>query len=189
VHLFRQSHWLAIVRGEDPAGIVDRQGVAESFLTMVAEANSAEHRVVVADLPNAINAAGLKTRLSWRAGLAAPLWFSPEGPVYRPDEMQLSDFDGHIHLGPRLPSLKSKSWTLWLNSGLSSDETHSASNLIEIPVADEIDNNSAVMVRADGVVIRNPEKTNSEIMTSTRILGSLATEIVLLKRQSGGAGA
>jgi len=187
VHLFHQSHWLAIVRGEDPAGVVDPLGVAESFLSMVGEANSAEHRVVVADLPSAVNTAGLKTLLSWRAGLATPLWFSPEGPVYRPGEMQLSDFDGHIHYGRRLPSQKSKGWALWLNPDFSSNPEPLSSNIIEINVADEIDTDSAVMVRADGVVIRHPENINSEMMTTKRILGSIAHRIVELKRQSKGA--
>lgn len=184
VHLFRQSHWLAILRGEDPSGLVDPLGVAESFLTMVGEANTAQHRVVVADLPSAINAAGLKALLSWKAGLAMPLWFSTEGPVYRPGEMQLSDFDGRIHFGAEMPDIKEGQWLVWLNSGEIHNQKTSLRNIIEIPVANHFENLSGQMVRGDGVYIRSPDIENTGLIRAETLFGHLCDFIVQLQLNS-----
>jgi formylmethanofuran dehydrogenase subunit B len=159
VHLFRNSKWLSIVRSEDPHGLIDPVGVAESLTALISEQNNPEHRVVTTEIPIGLNAAGLKSVLSWRTGLNLPVYFSPEGPVHRPGEISLSDFELVLAFSDRPAQWLAQCSNatilrFWSKSVEQTSSKHGQS--LHIPMAPPGLGKQVTVVRADGIAISIP---------------------------------
>ena len=181
VEIFQKSKWLTWLRSEDPQGLLDPVGIAESITTLIKQANTGRRRMVMAEVPQGgLTPAGLKAVLSWRTGLAAPMWFSPEGPVYRPGEFSADDANLVVSFGDR-PTLKTGQSFIWFNTGHSDQIPINAPSLTQISLARLGSGQGGTIVRADGVTLHvapmltdGSQKTAEELLS--RILNSLELE-------------
>ena len=80
-----------------------------------------------------------------------PFWFSPEGPVFRPDEMKPDDFGLIIAFGPTSSEFK-RARLIRFNSD--ADKTQSNGQLIEIPVAKPGNDSGGTVIRPDGIALQ-----------------------------------
>lgn len=173
--MFHQSHWLTWVRSEDPTGLIDPSATAETITEMIGQSNSPTRRVVMADVPNSLNAQGLKSVLSWRSGLSTPMWFSPEGPVYRPSEFSVGNAEVVIAFGDK-PNLRPDQTALWFSSDPASELP---SSIIQIPVAKLGMDDFGTIVRADGVTLHVPATMGSHRIKTANFLSNLLSKMEL----------
>jgi formylmethanofuran dehydrogenase subunit B len=180
-HMFQDSHWLTWVRSEDPEGLIDPLSTAESITEMIGQSNSPTRRVVMADVPHSLNPQGLKAVLSWRSGLTAPMWFSPEGPVYRPSEFSVDNAEVVVAFGDR-PTLQSGQTALWFSP---SSVTEMPANITQIPVAELGFDDSGTIVRADGVALQVPSKVISRRIKTAEFLSNIRNALNLQSTTGG----
>lgn len=179
--MFQDSHWLTWVRSEDPEGLIDPLATAESITEMIGQSNSPTRRVVMADVPHSLNPQGLKAVLSWRSGLTAPMWFSPEGPVYRPSEFSVDNSEVVVAFGDR-PTLQSGQTALWFSP---SSVTEMPANITQIPVAELGFDDSGTIVRADGVALQVPSKVISRRIKTAEFLSNIRNALNLQSTTGG----
>ena len=179
--MFQDSHWLTWVRSEDPEGLIDPLSTAESITEMISQSNSPTRRVVMADVPHSLNPQGLKAVLSWRSGLTAPMWFSPEGPVYRPSEFSVDNAEVVVAFGDR-PTLQSGQTALWFSP---SSVTEMPANITQIPVAELGFDDSGTIVRADGVALQVPSKVISRRIKTAEFLSNIRNALNLQSTTGG----
>lgn len=180
VHLFRNFKWLTVLHADLPDSIVDPTGLAESFTAMIAEQNSAEQRVVTADLTRSLNAPGLKSIVAWRAGTNLPAHFSPEGPVFRPDEITHADFELVLAFGPEPADWLHRcenAQVFWFNSSHAGPPPGGEDRVHALPVAHTGFDASGTVVRGDGVTIRVPATYASSRPSAHTILTELLQAI------------
>lgn len=163
VHTIRTSHWLAVVRGDDPPGLADPFGVAESFADLVAEANSSgDRRVVSTHVPNESNAAGLDALLSIRTGLSTPMRFTPDGPVRALGEWSPDKADFVLSFLTGLSEVDIPSGIRFVSPELTGSigSVSNSDRTISIPVGTCGLESSGTLIRGDGVVVpvRNVRK-------------------------------
>lgn len=180
VHLIRNSHWLAVVRGEDPPGLVDPYGVAEALTDLIAEADGVR-RAVITHVPNEINAAGLDAVLSMRSGIAPPMRFTAEGPVRGLNEWSIGHSDFVVAFSDRI-SLSDMNSGIRFVPALGPDHTAASANsgVVSIPVGSCGIESGGTIVRADGVAIRVPSvmaRPAFDLVEFLRTLRETATRI------------
>ena len=176
--MFQDSHWLTWVRSEDPEGLIDPLSTAESITEMIGQSNSPTRRVVMADVPHSLNPQGLKAVLSWRSGLNAPMWFSPEGPVYRPSEFSVENAEVVVAFGDR-PQLRSGQTALWFSSG---PATADSPDITQIPVSKLGFDDAGSIIRADGVALHVPAMVSRHRIKTSEFLATICKAL-----KSGGA--
>lgn len=165
VHTVRNSHWLAIVRGDDPPGLADAFGVAESFADLVAEANSTgDRRVVSTHVPSEINAAGLDAVLSIRAGLSTPMRFTADGPARALGEWSAdkADFVVSFYTGLSEEDIPAGIRFVTVDAADRFGPDSNSGRTISIPVGTCGLGASGTLIRGDGVVVpvRNVRKAS-----------------------------
>ena len=175
IHHFNHSHWLSIVKSEDPSVISDKLAYAHSLMKIVMESNRPDRRVVMTSISQARNSYGLSAIQSWRTGLHMPIWFSPEGPVFRPDEIKPDGFDLLISFGVNKPRLLAD-LVIWMNPR--GHEIIHLDDFIEIPVSEVGVDLGGTFIRQDGVRIQAEKRIESNrLHVSDFINGFINLEI------------
>lgn len=155
LHQFRNSQSLAVVRSADPRDVPDKASYASQLNRLVMENNSSTRRIITSCIPEVINASGFNSILSWRAGLPLPVCFSQEGPVFRPDEISIDEFDLIIAFGNHPVSSEGKK-SIWLKPG--GNEIRLDEDFIELPVSKIGYDAGGTIIRADGIAIHIEKK-------------------------------
>lgn len=174
IHLFHNSHWLTLVRSNDPAGVQDRSALAHGFNRLVIESNEMKRRVVVANLSNTINSTGLNVTLSWHAGLPKPVRFSPEGPVFRPNEISPDDFRLVLAFGETIPEFNS---AMCIHFNSVSEKLNRTDQSIQIPVSKIGWDTGGTIVRPDGIAIQVQPLSKSGRPHTSQILNAMINRL------------
>ncbi len=179
VHAVRNSRWLAIVRGDDPPALGDAFGTAETWTDLVAEANSAERRVVSTHVPTEIGAVGSETLLSIRAGISTPMRFAAEGPVRADGEWSAESTDFVVSFMTGLTETEIPAGirfvpaTGWVVDGASGD----AGMVMSIPVGTCGRESAGTMIRGDGIVVPVRSLQESAVPDLAAILRIIRDEL------------
>ncbi|MFM7316454.1 MAG: hypothetical protein ACKO5E_05855, partial [bacterium] len=175
IHHFNNSHWLSIVKSEDPPLISDKLAYANTMIRLVMESNRLDHRVVLNSVSRAPNTQGMSAIQSWRAGLHMPIWFSPEGPVFRPDELKLDEFDLMISFGFNKP-LSFRGKLIWMNP--QGNEINQFDDFIEMPVSNIGLDSGGTLIRQDGVAIYAGKSRESSRLNVSDFITSFLNSVI-----------